>query len=190
MNIALQFAHQSEKDFVDALVRQKSWAQQALYEEYYGKMMGLCLRYAGSHDEARDMLQEGFIKVFQHIGRYQQKPGISLGAWIRTVMVNNCIDAYRKESRRRSSPLDEAYHLCDPDPSILSRLSEAEIMAAIQALSPAYRAVFNLFVIDGYSHKEIADILQINESTARSNLVKARIKLQEILQNRLQTPDK
>lgn len=185
MNITLQLDRDGEKDFVSALVRQEQWAQQALYEEYYGKMMGICLRYAGSRDEARDMLQEGFIKVFQHIGRYQQKPGISLGAWIRTVIVNNCIDAYRKELRRRSSSIEEAYQLCDPDPNILSKLSEAEIMAAVQQLSPAYRTVFNLFVIDGYSHKEIADILHINESTARSNLVKARSKLQELLQNRL-----
>lgn len=167
----------NEKTFVAALVRQERWAQQQLYKEYYGKMMGICLRYAGSQDEALDLLHEGFIKVFNNIGRYQ--PGTSLVAWIRTVMVNTCIDFYRKAIRRRTDDLNEAYTLHTDDPDALSHLTEQEILAAVQTLSPAYRAVFNLYVLEGYSHKEIGDALQITESTSRSNLVKARIKLKE-----------
>lgn len=176
MDLALHL-ERAEQDFVAALVRQERWAQQQLYEEHYGRMMGICLRYAGSRDEALDLLHEGFIKAFQHIGRY--KPGTSLVAWIRTIIVNTCIDYYRKNVRRRTEDLQEAWHYSNDDPDVLSNLTEQEILAAVQELSPAYRAVFNLYVVEGYSHKEIGDALQITESTSRSNLVKARIKLQE-----------
>jgi RNA polymerase sigma factor (sigma-70 family) len=167
----------AEQHIIGALIRQERWAQQQLYEQYYGKMMGICLRYAGSRDEALDLLHEGFIKVFQHVGRY--KPGTSLTAWIRTVIVNNCIDHYRKTIRRRTEDLTEAHFITDTGPDVLSQLTEQEILHAVQQLSPAYRAVFNLYVVEGFSHREIADALQITESTSRSNLVKARTKLQE-----------
>jgi RNA polymerase sigma factor (sigma-70 family) len=182
MDIALPLEHYAEHQLVAALLRRERWAQQQLYEAHYGKMMGICLRYAGSRDEALDLLHEGFIKVFQHIGRY--KPGTSLAAWIRTVMVNNCIDYYRKTIRRRTEDLGEAHTLSNDDPDALSNLTEQEILDAVQTLSPAYRAVFNLYVVEGYSHKEIADALQITESTSRSNLVKARLKLQEYFAER------
>lgn len=177
MEVALTL-ESSETNFIAALARQERWAQQQLYKEHYGKMMGVCLRYAASKDEALDLLHEGFIKVFNNIGR-AYKPGTSLPAWMRTVMVNTCIDFYRKAIRRRTEDLNEAYTLHTDDPDVLSNLTEQEILAAVQTLSPAYRAVFNLYVLEGYSHKEIGDALQITESTSRSNLVKARIKLKE-----------
>ncbi len=176
MDFALHL-ERTEHNLIEALARQERWAQQQLYEQYYGKMMGICLRYAGSRDEALDLLHEGFIKVFQNIGRY--KAGTSLPAWIRTIMVNTCIDYYRKTIRRRTEDINEAHTLSSDDPDVLSNLTEREILEAVQELSPAYRAVFNLYVVEGYSHKEIGDALQITESTSRSNLVKARIKLKE-----------
>jgi RNA polymerase sigma factor (sigma-70 family) len=181
MDFALNL-ERAEHDFVAALARQERWAQQALYEQHYGKMMGVCLRYAGSRDEALDLLHEGFIKVFQRIGSY--RPGTSLPAWIRTIVVNTCIDYYRKNARRRTEDLADVRHLHNDDPDVLSNLTEQEILAAVQELSPAYRAVFNLYVVEGYSHKEIADALDITESTSRSNLVKARAKLQEYFATR------
>lgn len=177
MDIALPLDLASENGLIEALIRQERWAQKQVYESYYGKMMGVCLRYAGSRDEAHDLLHEGFIKVFQHISRYRS--GTSLPAWIRTVMVNTCIDHYRKNVRRRTDDLEEARTVTNADPDVLSALTEQEILDAVCQLSPAYRAVFNLYVVEGYSHKEIADALQITESTSRSNLVKARLKLQE-----------
>ncbi|MFN8302493.1 MAG: RNA polymerase sigma factor [Saprospiraceae bacterium] len=176
MDFALNL-ERAEKDFISALARQERWAQQQLYEQHYSRMMGVCLRYAGSRDEALDLLHEGFIKVFQNIGRY--KPGTSLTAWMRTIVVNTCIDYYRKTIRRRTEDLTEARYVQNDVPDVLSNLTEREILDAVQELSPAYRAVFNLYVVEGYSHKEIADALEITESTSRSNLVKARIKLQE-----------
>ena len=181
MEIALNL-ERAERDFVAALTRQERWAQQQVYEEHFGRMMGICLRYTGSRDEALDLLHEAFIKIFQNIGKY--KPGTALGAWMRTIVVNTCIDYYRKNSRRRTEDLDSVYDLSVDDPDILSSLTEREILEAVQQLSPAYRSVFNLFVVEGYSHKEIGEALQITESTSRSNLVKARQKLQEIFASR------
>lgn len=181
MNIALPL-ERIEQQLIGALARQERWAQQQIYEQHYGKMMGVCLRYANSRDEALDMLHEGFIKVFQHIGRY--RAGTSLGAWMRTIMVHTCIDHYRRTQRRRTEDLTTATTLQNDDPDALSHLTEQEILDAVQQLSSSYRTVFNLYVVEGYSHKEIADALQITESTSRSNLVKARLKLQEYFANR------
>lgn len=166
---------QEEKALVAACVRQERWAQQRLYEDNYGRMMGVCLRYAKSKDEALDLMHEGFLKVFSKIKKY--KPGTSMQAWIRTIMVNTCIDHYRKAVRRRTEDITEAYALSSDDPDVFSHLTQQEVLGAVQQLSDAYRAVFNLYVIEGYSHKEIAAALDITESTSRSNLVKARSKL-------------
>ncbi|WP_282777951.1 RNA polymerase sigma factor [Phaeodactylibacter xiamenensis] len=182
MDIALPLEN-NEKGLIQACVRRERWAQKVLYEEYYSRMMGVCLRYATDEEEALDILHEGFIKVFRHVSKY--KPGTSLSAWIRRIMVNTAIDYFRKNSRRRTEDMDEAYDISTNDPDAISRCSEQEILEAIQELTPSYRAVFNLYVIEGYAHKEIAELLDITESTSRSNLVKARSKLKEILSERL-----
>ena len=179
MDFALNIEHE-ERDFISACVRQEKWAQKQLYVEHYSPMMGVCLRYAGDSDEALDILHEGFIKVFRNIGKY--KAGTSLSAWIRRIMINTAIDYYRKKSRRRTDDLEQAYHISSDNPDAVSNCGEKEILASIQKLSPAYRTVFNMYVIEGYSHKEIADKLDISESTSRSNLVKARLKLQALIE--------
>jgi RNA polymerase sigma factor (sigma-70 family) len=178
MNIALPLENE-EEGLIQACVRRERWAQQALYETYYSQMMGVCLRYANDEEEALDILHEGFIKVFRHIKKYQ--PGTSLTAWVRRIMVNTSIDYYRKNMRRRTEDIEQAYDLSSTDADAISQCSEREILAAIQELTPAYRAVFNLYIIEGYSHREIAEMLDITESTSRSNLVKARLKLKEML---------
>lgn len=170
---------QSEEEFIKACSRNERWAQKKLYEDHYGIMMGLCLRYANNDEDALDIMHEGFIKVFKHISKYQ--PGTSLSAWIRRIMVNTSIDYYRKENRRRTENLDTAYAIGTDDVDAISQCTEKEILTAIQELTFAYRSVFNLYVLEGYSHREIAEQLGITESTSRSNLVKARIKLKEIL---------
>lgn len=181
MDIALPI-NCTEQDLIQACVRKERWAQKLLYEEFYSKMMGVCSRYASTEDEALDILHEGFIKVFKHIGKYQA--GTSLGAWIRRIMVNTAIDYYRKSIRRRTEDIEQAFNISSGDADAISQCTEREILEAVQQLSPAYRAVFNLYVIEGYSHREIADLLDITESTSRSNLVKARLKLKEILTSR------
>lgn len=181
MDIVLHL-NRGEQDLVSACMRHERWAQKLLYEEHYSKMMAVCLRYASSSDDAMDIMHEGFIKVFRHIAKYQ--PGTSLAAWMRKIMVNTAIDYYRKNIRRRTEDLEQAYDLGSSDADAISQCSEQEILEAIQQLSPAYRTVFNLYVVEGYSHKEIADILDITESTSRSNLVKARLKLKAFLTSR------
>ncbi len=178
MDIALSY-NGDERELIRACVLRERWAQRELYERYYSPLMSVCLRYAKGEDEAMDILHESFIKIFRNIGRY--KPGTSLGAWMRRITINTAIDYYRRNSRRRTEDIEQAFHLGSDDPDAISQCSEKEILAAIQKLSPAYRTVFNLYVIEGYSHKEVADQLEITESTSRSNLVKARMKLREIL---------
>ena len=182
MDFVLPFEY-SEKDFIDACVRSERWAQKQLYETHYPQMMGVCLRYAKNEHDALDILQEGFIKVFRNIAKYQ--PGTTLAAWIRRIMVNTAIDYYRKNIRRRTEDLDTAYELKSMDADAISQCSEKEILEAVQQLTPAYRVVFNLYVIEGYSHREIADLMDITESTSRSNLVKSRMKLREIINKKL-----
>jgi RNA polymerase sigma factor (sigma-70 family) len=185
MSIALSYtassaaSYQQEQDLVQACIRQERWAQQQLYETYYPIMMGVCLRYARDEERALDILQEGFLKVFSNITKYPQ--GAPLIAWIKRIMINSAIDQVRKEAVRRSEDLDGAYEISSLDADAISQYSEKEIMIAIQQLSPVYRAVFNLYAIEGYSHKEIGEQLHITESTSRANLVKARNRLQELL---------
>ena len=105
-------------------------------------------------------------------------------AWIHRIMVNTSIDFYRKNMRRRTEDLENAYSVSIGGADALSQCTEKEILKAVQSLSPAYRTVFNLYVIEGFSHKEVADKLDITESTSRSNLVKARLKLKEILKTK------
>lgn len=169
----------NERSLIEACVARERWAQQKLYQEYYSKMMGVCIRYANNDDDALDILHEGFIKVFKHVASYQ--PGTSLTAWIRRIMVNTAIDYYRKTIRRRTEDIETAYNLSNNNADAVSQCTEKDILAAVKKLTPAYRAVFNMYVIEGFSHKEIADQLEITESTSRSNLVKARLKLQALL---------
>lgn len=169
----------NEESFIQACLNNEEWALEAIYKEYYPMMLPVCLRYANNYDDALDILHEGFIKVFRHISKY--KAGTSLGSWIRRIMVNTSIDYYRKVKRRRTENLETAYGQSIKGADAISDLSTQEIMKALQQLTPAYRSVFNLYVIEGYSHREVGVMLNITESTSRSNLVKARTKLKDIL---------
>jgi len=178
MDIALSISN-NEHYIIRACIRKERWAQQMLYEEFYSPLIAICLRYTRHDDEAMDLLHESFIKIFRSIHKYQ--PGTSLGAWMRRITVNTAIDYFRRNTRRRTEDIDLAFDLRSPDADAVSQCTEQEILAAVQQLTPAYRTVFNLYVIEGYSHREIADQLAITESTSRSNLVKARAKLQDML---------
>lgn len=169
----------NEDDFISACVRKEKWAQKKLYEDHYPVMLPVCKRYSNNSDDALDILHEGFIKVFRHISKYNS--GTSLSAWIRRIMINTAIDYYRKKSRKRTEDLESAFGVMSKDSDIISEMSAAEILESLQKLTFAYKAVFNLYVIEGYSHREVAEQLGITESTSRSNLVKARTKLKAIL---------
>ncbi|MBK9254306.1 MAG: RNA polymerase sigma factor [Saprospiraceae bacterium] len=178
MDLILQIEGE-ENNFIQACIDNERWAQKQLYEMHYSMMMGVCLRYANCDEDALDILHEGFIKVFRNIEKYNS--GTSLAAWIRRIIINTAIDYYRKELRRKTEDIEYAYYVSSSDPDAVSQLNAEEILSALQQLTLSYRSVFNLYVIEGYSHKEIAGILGITESTSRSNLVKARTKLKQIL---------
>jgi RNA polymerase sigma factor (sigma-70 family) len=181
MQIALELtsAISREEALVKGCLNEERWAQKQLYEQYFGKMMGVCVRYAGNEESARDVLNEGFIKVFKFLGRYQM--GTSLEAWIKRIMVNTAIDYYRRNVRHKTEELETAFSHSVTEEDALSKCSAEEIMSCVRALPDSYRAVFNLFAIEGYNHKEVGEMLNITESTSRSHLVKARGKLQEML---------
>lgn len=178
MDIAINLQNQ-EQNLIIACIKQERWAQKRLYEEHYSKMMGICMRYSNNREDAKDILHEGFIKVYKNLKKY--KPGTSLNAWIKRIMVNTAIDFYRKSTRRRTENIENAQLKLSSDVDAVSQCAEREILSAVQQLSPVYRTVFNMYVIEGYPHKEIAKHLGITESTSRSNLLKARMKLQQLL---------
>jgi RNA polymerase sigma factor (sigma-70 family) len=168
-----------ESSFIDALKKREKWAQKIVYEELYQEMLLVCMRYANNRDHAIDVMHDAFIKVFKNIEKYQI--GTSFNQWVKRIMINTSIDQYRKEVRRRTEDLDNAFNFKSKQVTAIEQLSEKEILSGIQKLSPVYKIVFNLYVIEGFSHKEIGEKIGINESTSRSNLVKARTKLKEIL---------
>jgi RNA polymerase sigma factor (sigma-70 family) len=178
MDLVIHY-NEEENNFIQACINNERWAQKQLYESHYSMMMGVCLRYANCEEDALDILHEGFIKIFKNIAKYNS--GTSLTAWIRRIIINSAIDYYRKELRRKTEDLSQAYYVGTHDPDAISQLNAEEILKALQQLTLSYRSVFNLYVIEGYSHREIAEILGITESTSRSNLVKARTKLKQIL---------
>lgn len=179
MDISINIPSLSESDFIQACIDNQSWAQKILYEEYYPNMMSLAMRYAGTKDDAMDIIHESFIKVFKNLHKYNT--GTSLNAWIKTIVVNTSIDFYRKDIKSRTESIEEANSIISYFPHALDNIATEEILSALQKLTPSYRSVFNLYVLEGYSHREISKMLDINESTCRSNLVKARSKLKEYL---------
>lgn len=159
-----------------------SRSQDQLYRRYYRLAMGVCLRYSHSHEEAVEMLNDGFVKIFTKLDRYT--PGLSFKGWLRKVMVHAAIDYYRRnEKYAHNVDLSFARHVSE-DPTALDQLSAQEILQAVQQLPPSYRMVFNLFVMEGYKHEEIAQQLTISVGTSKSNLSIARIKLQKMLTSR------
>lgn len=151
--------------------------QEVVYNLFSSKMMGVCLRYASSREEAEDLLQTGFIKVFEKISSFKSEG--SFEGWIRRIMVNNCLENYRK-SLRMLPVVDIETTREQADSSFeLKNLEVKDLLKLIQALSPGYRLVFNMYAIEGYSHKEIAEELNISEGTSKSQLARARQVLQQ-----------
>lgn len=151
--------------------------QEELYNRFSGKMYAVCLRYSGNADDARDLLQEGFVKVYRNLHRFRAEG--SFEGWIRRVFVNSSIEHFRRKSIQLATVTEhEEGTIEDHALTALDRLAEQDIINLIQQLSPGYRTVFNLYVIEGYSHKEIGDQLGISEGTSKSQLARARSILQ------------
>ena len=147
-------------------------AQKALYKSMSGKMFAVCLRYASDYHNAEDILQEGFIKVFRNIDKYRGEG--SFEGWIRRIFVNTSIEQYRKNVKLYAVSEIEDTNISNHDSNALDTLMTEDLLRLIQTLSPGYKTIFNLFVMEGMSHAEIAQELGISEGTSKSQLARAR----------------
>ena len=156
-------------------------AQKQLFEKYSRRMMGLCMRYAARREEAEDMMQDGWIKVFRSLHQFRFEG--SAEGWIKRVMVNTCLETLRRE-KKMSNHLDieTAEEITFSELNSSDTLSVKELLKMIHKLPSGYRTVFNLFAIEGYSHKEIGEMLGINESTSKSQYSRARAHLQKMFE--------
>ena len=174
----LENSHQLDL-LIDSCKKGKRASQDELYKVMYSYGMSICLRYAHNKGEAHEILNDASLKIFKHLGQYNRT--LSFKSWIRRIYINTAIDHYRRNLKHEKT-LDISHaEMEQATASSLDLLSANEILAAVQQLSPVYRTTFNLCVIEGYKHNEVAEMLGITESTSRSNLAKARVKLQKML---------
>lgn len=167
-----------EKDLVEACKNGERKAQEMLYLCYSRKMLGVCKGYASSEDDAKDILQDGFIKVFESIGRFD--PQGSLEGWIRRIIVNTAIDKYRKNVNLVRVNLDVIPEYNEiVDDSVAESIDLRLFLEMIQDLPDGCRLIFNLYVIEGYKHREIAQMLNISEGTSKSQVYEAKQILQK-----------
>lgn len=166
-------------ELLDGCFNKNRRSQELLYKQFYGYAMSICLRYSKSREEAKEILNDGFFKVFTKLESFDTER--SFKTWLGRIMINTALDHYRQEVRRDVFDAVEAAEQISVDETIISKLSHEELVAVIQKLTPSYRLVFSLYVIDGYTHEEIADQLGISLGASKSNLSRAREKLREML---------
>jgi RNA polymerase sigma factor (sigma-70 family) len=172
---------------IDGCMHNKSESQKIIYESFYIYAMTICERYTRELEDAMEILNDGFLKVFREVKQF--KPAYadvhnSFKGWLRKIMIYTAIDHYRKNHRHQSKQAvwQEQYDSLNTVYNTAPvKFASEEILYAIRQLTPAYRTVLNLFIVEGYSHEEIARMLQISEGTSKSNLAKARVNLQKIL---------
>lgn len=157
-------------------------SQKMLYEKYASKMLGVCLRYARDYQNAEDILQEGFIKAFRNLEKFRFEG--SFEGWLRRIMINTAIEMHRRKNYLYPLIEVENTDLEMVDENAVSMLAAEDLMGMIMSLSPGYRTVFNLYAIEGYSHKEIAEQLNISEGTSKSQLARARYILMKMVTQR------
>ena len=169
---------QKVREIIDGCLSGSRRDQELLYRRYAPKLYAVCLQYAGNTDDARDVLQEGFIKIFENLGRYSHEG--SFEGWMRRIIVNTALEKYR--SRYYLSRVDDIEEIdepvSEPESEDFAGLEASDLLNMVMDLPPKYRMVFNLYAIEGYSHNEIATMLNISEGTSKSNLSRARDILQ------------
>jgi len=179
----------TEQNLIEACSQNNAAAQRELYNRFSGVLFGVCFRYAYRREDAEDMLQEGFVKIFKRINSFENKGNFE--GWMKRVMVNNCIN-YLTKNKKFSEILsiENAYAFEIQEESIASKLLGKQIIECLRLLPIGYRTVINLYVIEGFSHKEIGEILEIGESTSRSQLIRGKALLESILiSKKIMNPD-
>ena len=160
-----------------------SKSQELIYKQFYGYGMSVCLRYTRTRDEAVEIVNDGFIKVFNNADKVDLNK--SFKNWFRRIMVNTALDYYRQNHKYYDhDDIESAENLSDRSDDASANLAYEELLSFVQRLSPTYRTVFSLFAIDGYSHEEIAKMLGVSVSASKSNLARARVNLREMLSKR------
>ena len=172
--------HYTLELLINGCIRQEHWAQSAIYQQYAAKMFAICLRYAKNTMVAEELLQNGFVKVFKAIGQFKNLG--SFEGWIKKIMVNTAIEYYRQAVKIQPMKelMDEVDFISDSG-GVIEQLQVKDLLSLIAALPDGYRVVFNLYVMEGYSHKEIAAILGITEGGSKSQLSRARKLLQKAI---------
>ena len=174
----------SFKRLVKACLEGNREAQRTLYESLSPKMFPVCLRYMSSREEAEDVLQEGFVTLFSKLDSYSGAG--SFEGWARKIFVNTALMQLRKNNvLKESEDLEGAWDISSQDPTVIQNIGYQEILELIESLPPGFRTVFNMYVIEGYSHKEIGEALGISENTSRSQLQRARVILQKKILEKL-----
>ncbi len=173
----------TEDDFITVIVACQagdSQAQRYLYKQFFGYAKTVCLRYTSTKEEAEEVLNEGFLKAFKNLESYD--PAYPFKVWLRTIMVNTAISNYRKQKKHSEDriALEDAPYLGFEE-DIVSQITAEEILSLIRDIKPVYKNVFLLYVVDGYNHREVGDLLGINEATVRSHYVRARALLQHLV---------
>jgi RNA polymerase sigma factor (sigma-70 family) len=179
----------TEEAMLQGCIKNDASAQQELYHRYSPKMLSVCYRYAKNREDAEDMLQEGFIKVFMQIRQFQNRG--ALEGWVRKIMVHTCINSLKKNKKfTESVDIIYANSISVREDAIPSILQAKQVVECIRLLPMGYKTVLNLYAIEGYSHKEIGDMLDIEESTSRSQYTRAKAMLEDILirKNIIQLP--
>lgn len=169
----------SESDLINGCIDGNRRMQEELYRRFSPRMYAVCLRYAGSSEEAEDILQEGFIKIFKKLQSFRGEG--SFEGWIRRIFVNTAIEHFRRKRYLQPVTEKEENTIEGKYLSVLDELAEKDILDLVRQLSPGYRTVFNMYVVEGYTHKEIGDILGISEGTSKSQLSRAKVILQDMV---------
>jgi len=170
----------TEEVILEGCLRNDSVAQRELYNTYSPKMLAVCFRYAHSREDAEDMLQEAFIKVFTQLRTFENRG--SFEGWIRRIVVHTCINTLKKNKKfNESVDLIHAASISIREETVPAVVQVKQIVDCIRSLPIGYRTVLNLYAIEGYSHREIAQLLDIEESTSRSQFTRAKAMLEEML---------
>lgn len=172
-------SNEALKPILDKCIEGDRQNQKKLYQLFFGYAMSICLRYASNNNEAQEVLNDGFLKVFTKLHTFSREKPFKL--WLRRIIINTSIDYYRKRNKDIQSIEITAAQKVSQEAEVYSNLGEEEILKLVQKLPPSYRLVFNLYVMEGYTHEEISKELGIHIGTSKSNLSKARKYLQEQL---------
>ncbi|HMC84045.1 MAG TPA: sigma-70 family RNA polymerase sigma factor [Chitinophagaceae bacterium] len=170
-----------DKNIIEGCLKNDRKAQELLYKQFYSPMISICLRYTRNEEDALEVLHNGFLKVFKHLATYDTAKA-SLYTWIKTIMVNSAIDFIRSRQKFKTQvELKETHEAGSIDNDAIHRMGSTELLKLIQKLPMATQTVFNLYIIEGYNHREIGNILGISDGTSKWHLSEARRLLKQLL---------